>query len=211
VPRSTILTVNLTREQVIVSEFPQFLPSDISVSSDRQAAEALEDCSPTAALRGHRSLSSSSSCFLAFLSIGKLSRLFFLATIFPGRLHDDYDAHAGLFFSLSDKILLLWLLLQMDITSRFGNAVSYRTVRIPTLDIGRRYEILSAERISTRYGPSVLLTITVGPSDNASLPSDTLHPRLHGRLSGGPEFGTIALIYRGTCPQTHSYMLNLES
>ena len=102
----------------------------------------------------------------------------------------------------------------MDLISRFGQAVSYRTVRIPNLDIGRRYEILSAERISTRYGPSVLLTITVGPSDNARVFLPTRYTQVFtdadladvntGRLH-------LHLIYRGTCPQTHSYMLDLES
>ena len=53
----------------------------------------------------------------------------------------------------------------MDLIRRFDNAVSYRAVKILSLEIGRRYEIMLAERVTTRYGPSVLLTINLGTSD----------------------------------------------
>jgi hypothetical protein len=60
-------------------------------------------------------------------------------------------------------------LLQMDLIRRFDNAVSYLAVKIPNLDTGRRYEILSAERVTTKHGPSILLTITIGPSDSVKV------------------------------------------
>ena len=80
-----------------------------------------------AAYYGHRTL----------LPLHRCLSLFFETV---GRFRDDF----------STCLIRSLFLLQMDLISRFGQAVSYRTVRIPSLDIGRRYEILSAEHISTR-------------------------------------------------------------
>jgi hypothetical protein len=51
----------------------------------------------------------------------------------------------------------------MDLTKRFEDAVAYQAVRISSLDVDRRYEIRSAEKVTTKFGPSVALEIKESP------------------------------------------------
>ena len=100
----------------------------------------------------------------------------------------------------------------MDLIRRFDNAVSYRGVKIPSLEIGRPYEILSAERVTTKYGPFVLLTINLGTSDNVRV----FLPTRYSNVVTDDHIMDITtrrvelhVIYKGKCPHTHSYILNL--
>jgi hypothetical protein len=45
----------------------------------------------------------------------------------------------------------------MDLTQRFKNAASGILVLISSLEVDRRYLVLRAERIVTKYGPTILL------------------------------------------------------
>jgi hypothetical protein len=106
----------------------------------------------------------------------------------------------------------------MDLIRRFDNAASHTTVKIPSLEIGRRYEILAAERVTTRYGPSILLTIALGTSSSSSS-SDSVRVFLPTRYTDvitDEDISTINtrqvqlhLVYKGACKSTHSYMLQL--
>lgn len=77
-----------------------------------------------------------------------------------------------------------------------------------------RYEILSAERVTTKYGPSVLLTITIGPSDSVQV----FLPTSYSNVNTDDDIAAINnrrvqlhLVYKRTCTHTHSYMLRLVS
>jgi hypothetical protein len=100
----------------------------------------------------------------------------------------------------------------MELIARFDNAVSYRTVKIPSLEIGRRYEIMLAERVTTRYGPSVLLTITLGTSDSVRvfLPTRYTNVITDDDITAiNTRQVLLYLVYKGACKNTHSYMLQL--
>ena len=106
----------------------------------------------------------------------------------------------------------------MDLIRRFDNAVSYKAVTIPSLEIGRRYEILSAERVTTRYGPSVLLTINLGTSSSSSENVRVFLPTRYSNVITDDDMEAINmkhvhshLVYKGMCTNTHSYMLQLVS
>jgi hypothetical protein len=120
-------------------------------------------------------------------------------------------------FCVTRSFFFFFFCLQMDLIRRFDNAVLYKTVKILSLEIGRRYEILSAERVTTRYGPSVLLTITLGTSSSAdSVPS--VSTTRYTNVITDDDITAINmrqvllyLVYKGTCTTTHSYMLQLVS
>ena len=51
-----------------------------------------------------------------------------------------------------------WVLLK-----KFEEAVAYQAVRVSSLDVDRRYEIRSAEKVITKFGPSVALEMKESP------------------------------------------------
>ena len=93
----------------------------------------------------------------------------------------------------------------MDLIRRFDNAVSYRAVKILSLEIGRRYEIMLAERVTTRYGPSVLLTINLDTSDNVRVFLPTRYSNVitdDDMIAINMRQVQLHLIYKGTCKNT---------
>ena len=51
----------------------------------------------------------------------------------------------------------------MDLTKRFQNATSCQTERINSLEVERKYPIVQAERVETKFGPSVLFGVLDSP------------------------------------------------
>jgi hypothetical protein len=47
----------------------------------------------------------------------------------------------------------------MDLVSRFEMANTCKTVSLGTLDVDRAYPILFAERVTTNFGPSIVITL----------------------------------------------------
>ena len=57
----------------------------------------------------------------------------------------------------------------MDLTARFAKATSGNIASLDTLTIGRRYLITHAERQETQYGPAILVTLILDPTDDVRL------------------------------------------
>jgi len=101
----------------------------------------------------------------------------------------------------------------MDIKTRFQAATSCHFVKIAALEMERKYSIIRAERVETRFGPAVLLTILETPVNSikvflpkrysAAMTDDDIDDINTERVS-------LKLIYKGTCEQTSSYILSLE-
>ena len=69
-----------------------------------------------------------------------------------------------------------------------------------------------AERVNTRYGPSVLLAILENPTI-----SEVFLPRRYGEVVSDEEIEDIKsqqvllnLVYKGMCPKSNSYVLELQ-
>jgi len=48
----------------------------------------------------------------------------------------------------------------MDLTKKFQEATSSYAVNIRSLELGRQYSIIHAERVITKFGPTVLRSIS---------------------------------------------------
>ena len=98
----------------------------------------------------------------------------------------------------------------MDIKTRFQAATSCSSVKIGTLEVERKYPIIHAERVETKFGQSVLLTILDSPMNSvkvflpkgysAVVRDDDIDDINSNRVS-------LNLIYKGTCVKTKSYIL----
>ena len=53
----------------------------------------------------------------------------------------------------------------MDLSSKFGIANANHSVPLGTLDVDLPYRILHAEKATTRFGPTIILTIARAPSN----------------------------------------------
>jgi hypothetical protein len=58
---------------------------------------------------------------------------------------------------------ILGFLKDMDLSKRFQDATSSQIIGISSLDIDRKYHIVMAERVVTKFGPTVLLSIKDSP------------------------------------------------
>jgi hypothetical protein len=93
-------------------------------------------------------------------------------------------------------------------------APSQPTVRINTLTVGCPYSITSAERVRTRYGPTVLLGIVC----NSDLIQAKVYlPRRYSQTIKDSDIDGInmarvrlSVIYRGICTVTKAIMLEVE-
>jgi hypothetical protein len=50
----------------------------------------------------------------------------------------------------------------MDLVAKFDMENTCRTVSVGSLEVEHRYPILRSERVDTKYGPSIVLTIGDG-------------------------------------------------
>ena len=98
----------------------------------------------------------------------------------------------------------------MELGHKFENATSCRSVSLGSLEPDQQYPIVHAERINTRYGQSVLLTILDSPNTSVKF----FLPRRYGDMVSDEELQvinskrvTLYLIYMGTCPKLNSYVL----
>ena len=102
----------------------------------------------------------------------------------------------------------------MDLTEKFEDAVAYQAVRISSLDVDRRYEIRSAEKVTTKFGPSVALQIKESPFNIVK----GFLPKRYSNCFSEDDIADINnqrvklyLVYKGTCSKTHSYVLSIVS
>jgi len=76
-----------------------------------------------------------------------------------------------------------------------------------------RYPIVHAELMNTRYGQSVLVGILNSPTTSVNV----FVPRRYGDVVSDEDLEAInskrlalCLIYKGTCPRSNSYILELK-
>jgi hypothetical protein len=101
----------------------------------------------------------------------------------------------------------------MDLSARFAQVASGNIVRINTLEEGRRYAVTFVQRQETQYGPSVLLTLNVGPDENVKifLPKRYTVIFKDEDIEGINEVNlSYSQIYHGRYPGSRSFKLTLE-
>jgi hypothetical protein len=64
-------------------------------------------------------------------------------------------------FCISTLCFRIFDLLQMDLTRNFEEVASHRAIRISALEINRKYPIVEAQYVVTKYGPNVLLSLII--------------------------------------------------
>ena len=101
----------------------------------------------------------------------------------------------------------------MDLDRKFEIASSCRSVSLGSLKPDRAYPIVHAERINTRYGQSVLVAIVDSPSSSVKV----FLPRRYDDVLSDEDLEAInsqrvalLLMYKGTCPRSNSYILELK-
>ena len=96
----------------------------------------------------------------------------------------------------------------MDLPRKFEAATSSRSINIVELDTDKKYPILSAKRITTKFGPTAHLTIH--DSDSAAALQIFLPKRYTEVISDddideiNKNSVSLNLMYRGTCPKSSS-------
>ena len=102
----------------------------------------------------------------------------------------------------------------MALSACFAEVASANVVRVNTLDEGRRYPVTYAQRQDTQYGPSILLTLRVDPTNSVTI----YHPKRFTEVfqDGDIEHintGTRSyhLVYHGRYPGSRSFKLTLEN
>jgi len=102
----------------------------------------------------------------------------------------------------------------MDLAKRFEEATVYATVNINTLEINKLYPIFRAKRMSTKYGPTVLLSIRESEARIVQL----FLPKIYYAVISDEDMDKINtkpvslhLVCKGLCETSKSYLLGIES
>ena len=102
----------------------------------------------------------------------------------------------------------------MDLHRKFEDATSSRSINISELDTDKKNPIVSAKRITTKFGPTTHLNIHDSDSAAALL---IVLPKRYSEVISDDDIDKINknsfplnLIYRGTCPKSRSYLLTIE-
>jgi len=102
----------------------------------------------------------------------------------------------------------------MDSVKKFEEATWCKTISIGALQHNHKYPIMSAKRITTKIGPTLLLTIRDSQRD----PSQINLPRQYSAVMADDDMENIngntvplSLIYRGVCAATLAYPLSIEA
>jgi len=56
-------------------------------------------------------------------------------------------------------VLAVFKSLQMELTEKFQEGTSCNTIKINMMEVDRKYPVIKAERIVTKFGPTILLSI----------------------------------------------------
>jgi hypothetical protein len=104
----------------------------------------------------------------------------------------------------------------MELNQKFANvasATSNTIVWISTLSVGCRYTITSAERVTTRFGPTVLLGIIFNELQGVKV----FLPKRYSAVFSDSDTEDINmskvklfLIYKGTCEMSRAILLDVE-
>jgi hypothetical protein len=101
----------------------------------------------------------------------------------------------------------------MDLTQKFNGVTCDTTISVSELDVNRKYRILKAKRLTTRFGPTVILTV----KGEDTAPSQIFLPRRYSYVFKDTDIEQINsnavflhLILKGICPTTKAYLLAIE-
>ena len=102
----------------------------------------------------------------------------------------------------------------MSLTQKFRDAVAGGAVNITTLRIGTRYPVLQCDRVGTKYGDGVRLTLREEDDNNIVR---VFLPRHYGSEMSEDDMAAINvrrityfLIYMGTSASTNRPMLQMD-
>jgi len=100
----------------------------------------------------------------------------------------------------------------VDICTKFALSNTSTTVALSTLDVDRPYRLLRVEKTVTRFGQAMLMTIFTTPQSVAKV----FLPKRYISLVSDADISSIndgelalSLVYKGTCPRTGSYILEM--
>jgi len=99
----------------------------------------------------------------------------------------------------------------MDLTQKFDGVKCDTTVSVSELDENRKYRILRVKRLTTRFGPTVILTV----KGEDAAPAQIFLPRRYSdvfrdieRINSDAVF--LHLLFKGVCPTTKAYLLAID-
>jgi hypothetical protein len=98
----------------------------------------------------------------------------------------------------------------MDLTKKFQRVASSVAVNFSSLDVNWKYPILHVERIVTKFGPTVLMTLADEPDRTMKV---FLPKRYSSEISDvditdiNSTKVSLFLIYKGVCEKSKSYIL----
>jgi hypothetical protein len=91
----------------------------------------------------------------------------------------------------------------MDLAQKFEGVACYKSISVTELDFNLKYRILMAKRLTTRFGPTVVLTISDSRAAQVFLPrrySDVVTDTDIEQINSNAVF--LHLVYRGVCSTT---------
>ena len=98
----------------------------------------------------------------------------------------------------------------MDLKRKFTEADVCRMIRVDQMEVDRKYPIIKAKRVYTKFGESVLLTIV----DSTVKLVKVFFPKTYSSLFTAQDIESMKskivqlnLIYKGTCLNTNSHKL----
>jgi hypothetical protein len=101
----------------------------------------------------------------------------------------------------------------MDLDRKFQDVTSGNSVKISSLEVDRKYPITSAQRIVTKFGPTVLLSIRDTPFHTVK----AFMPKRYGSVFSDADIQDINnekvslhLVYKGICDKTILHILAIE-
>jgi len=101
----------------------------------------------------------------------------------------------------------------IDLGKRFEEATAYASVSIASLEPHKRYPIIRAKRLSTKFGMSVVLTLR---SSDTTIVQGFL-PQRHSDIVTDADihsinFGAVELnlVYKSLCESSNSYLLAID-
>jgi len=101
----------------------------------------------------------------------------------------------------------------MELSKKFQMATCY-IVKIDSLEVDRKYPIIKAERVTTRFGKTILLCIQNSTTLNLF---KIFLPKRYAETFTDDDLNVINtkkvklnLIYKGMCDQTKSFKLAIE-
>jgi len=102
----------------------------------------------------------------------------------------------------------------MDLAKRFPKDTAYATVNISSLELNELYPIVNAKRVTTKYCPTVLLSIRESevlivqlflPKRYCAVISDDDMEKINTKAV------SLYLVYKCLCGTSKSYFLGIES